>query len=355
MCGVIVAGFLFINLAACSPRKNTEESLMNPNRSSTADTLPRKVIVATVMLNFHGPVEARLETAKKMIDQAVVETAKKYPGQRLDLVVLPEHAIQSALRTSSAKEKSVPLEGAVFDTFSAKAKQHNTYLILPMLRVEGDRFTNIAVLFDRQGKQVGIYSKVHPVSIPDGSLEGGVTPGDHFPVFTCDFGKLGVQICWDMSYEDGFESLAKQGAEIVAIPSASPQTVRPASHALRGKYYVVTSTPRDNVTIFNPAGMVVSQMETSGVLVQQIDLSYAVLHWSPNLRNGQSLTEKYGDKVGYNYSEREDTGVFWSNDPAMSIGAMVKDLKLPQIDEHIEQDREAQNAARGGEVKSQKP
>ncbi len=328
---------------------------MNPNRLSTADSFPRKVIVATVMSNFSGPVEARLALAGQYIDRAAAETAVKYPGRRLDLVVLPEHAIQSAIRTEGAKKKAVPLEGAVMEAFAAKARQHGTNIILPMIRAEGDRYTNIAVVIDRQGKQVGIYSKVHPVSSPDGSLEGGISPGDRFPVFNCDFGKLGVQICWDMCYEDGFEALAKQGAEIVAIPSASPQTVRPASHALRGKYYVVTSTPRDNVTIFNPAGMVVSQMETPGVLVQQVDLSYAVLHWSPNLRNGQSLTEKYGEKVGYDYSEREDTGVFWSNDPAMSIGSMVKELKLPQIDEHIEQDREAQDAARGGAVGAHQP
>ena len=198
---------------------------------------------------------------------------------------------------------------------------------------------------------VGIYRKAHPVAaLGETELEGGVTPGREFPVFECDFGRVGIQICWDMSYDDGWAELARQGAEIVAVPSASPQTLRPAAYALRHRYYVVTSTPRDNVSVFNPAGMTEAQRTESGVLVHQIDLSHAVLHWSERLEDGRALTRRYGDRVGYVYSPREDTGVFWSNDPVVPIGAMLRETGLESMDEQIERCRRLQAACHSREA-----
>ena len=318
----------------------------SPMRKS--DSLPRKVVVATVMKNFTGPVEARLTTAEEMIDLAGEQAKAKYGG-RLDLVVLPEHAIQTEMRGAdiTAEQKAVPLEGQVLDRMAAKARQYHTYVVVPLIRADGKRYYNVAALFDREGKVVGVYDKVHPVGKAGSTeLENGITPGSGFPVFQCDFGKLGIQICWDMSYDDGFAALAKSGAEIVAIPTASPQTVQPSSHALRYRYYVVTSTPRDNATIFNPAGQVAGQTTTEPVLVQQIDLSYAILHWQDRLNNGQLLTKAYGDRVGYQYSEREDTGLFWSNDPTVAIGQMLKEQNLREMPDHVEADRKLQDRAR---------
>lgn len=354
-CLLIIALRFALASCAVAAGATNKNSKMNSERISVADLPPRKVLIGNVMHNFRGDLSARVDDACRMIDAAAQEAAQKYPGKGLDLVVLPEHAIQ-ATENAPAAARAVPLEGVVLEKMGAKARRYHSYIIVPMLLLETKKhegkdqpvYSNAAVLLDRDGNVVGTYRKVHPVADPNGlPLEGGVTPGDSFPVFACDFGKVGIQICWDMSYEDGWLELARKGAEIVAVSSASPQTVRPASYALRGTYYVVTSTPRDNVTIFNPVGMVAAQSTSGDVLVHQVDLSYARLHWSANLRNGQLFTETYGDKVGYQYSEREDTGVFWSNDPAKTIGSMVRELGLLQQTEQIERDRKLQDSVRG--------
>ena len=90
-------------------------------------------------------------------------------------------------------------------------------------------------------------------------LEGGTTPGPGFPVFDCDFGRLGIQICFDMLYADGWDALATEGAEIVALPSASPETVRPASYAREHGYYIVSASPRDRAAFFSPLGIIEAQ------------------------------------------------------------------------------------------------
>ncbi|MBT3603451.1 MAG: hypothetical protein HN521_10340, partial [Candidatus Latescibacteria bacterium] len=63
-------------------------------------------------------------------------------------------------------------------------------------------------------------------------------------------------------------------------------------------------------------------------LVHQIDLSFAILRWQPKLQKGALFTEHYGDRVEYHYSEREDVGLFWSNDPSLTIGQMVNEMGL---------------------------
>jgi predicted amidohydrolase len=232
---------------------------------------------------------------------------------------------------------------------AAKAREYQTWIVAPMiLREEGqqDLATNAAVLLDRAGAVAGVYRKVHPVADGRGILEGGVTPGNDFAVFDCDFGRLGILICYDMSYPPAWQAMADAGAEIVAVPSASPQTLRPSAEALEHRFYVVTSTPRDNASMFNPIGMTIAQTTNNKVLVHEIDLSYAILHWTANLEDGRALTRRFGNRVGYVYSSREDTGVFWSNDPTMSVGAMVKELGLREMAEALEYSRGLQDKAR---------
>ena len=302
-----------------------------------ADTPPRKIVVASALRDFKGSVEDRLALVAKITDQAAAKAKQKYSGQGLDLIVFPEFAICRE-QGRTAAERAVSLKGPVLDSLGAKAREHHTWMVVPMTLHEDDAeggFSNAAVLLNRAGGVAGIFRKVHPVVDDRGVFENGVTPGASYPVFECDFGRLGILICWDMAYEDAWDALAAGGADIIALPSASPQTLRPMAQALRHRYYVVNSAPREDASVFDPIGQTVAQVTRTGVVVQQIDLAYAILHWSEKLREGRALTERFGAKVGFSYSEREDTGLFWSNDPKVSIGAMVQELGLREMPEVI--------------------
>ena len=323
------------------------------NVMAKRDELPRKIVIGTSMYAMWGAypgLERRLDALGEIVDEMVHTAAETYPGAGLDLAVLPEDAVCGG-RTGSAAERSVPAEGPVLEAMGAKARQHTTYMVLPMFMAEDeDVYSNAALLLDRSGEVAGIYRKVHPVARKTASvLEEGVSPGRDFPVFPCDFGRLGIQICFDIAYEDGWEMLARKGAEIVVWPSQSPQTARPAARAVRHRYYVVSSTWRNNASIFEPTGRIAAQIrEPERVLVRRIDLSYMLLTWQPELRNGEALAEQYGDRVGYRYSEAEDAGIFWSNDPERSIREMVRDMDLEEARETVERNRKLQDALRGG-------
>lgn len=167
-------------------------------------------------------------------------------------------------------------------------------------------------------------------------MESGTTPGKEVPVFECDFGKLGIQICFDMEYDYGWNELARKGADLVVWPTASPQTAHPASRAMRHRYYIVSSPYRHNASIFEPTGKIVAQVRPpEEILVQELDLSYALLPWSPRLGNGAALTRRYGDKVGYRYYEEEDIGLFWSNDQQVAIGQMIQSIGLAEAEAEL--------------------
>lgn len=310
---------------------------------------PRKVIVASAISGFELfglPLAARIGVLSNFVAAAAAESRQKY-GRGLDLMIFPEGAV--AKGGDRPRESSVSLD-EIAPAFAALAKEFHSYLVVPAILSEaGGKISNAAVLFDRRGGVVGIYRKYHLAARLGSDVpENGITPGDTFPVFDCDFGKLGIQICWDMSYSDGWAALKKQGAEIVALPTASPQTIRPAAYALFNRYYVVNATPRDNATVFDPRGKAVAQVtKTGSTLVYQIDLSYRILSWSPQLDNGAIFKSKYGDRCGFLYDEREDCGVFWSNDPATPIDAMVRELKLETADEQVARTRALEQKARG--------
>ncbi len=302
---------------------------------------PRKVIVGTVMQAFwvkYPGLAKRLEQLEGIVDRMAEQSRKKY-GRGLDLAILPEVAVTGEI-SGDIVAQSVPIDGPLKQAFARKAREQNCYIVVPTYLLESKEkkiCSNVAILVDRKGEVAGIYRKLHlAVSTGSDSMEGGMTPGKEAPVFDCDFGKLGMQICFDMEFDSGWDQLAQKGAELVAWPTQSPQTTHPAARAMRHNYYIVSSTWRDNASIFEPTGKIVSQVKPPAqVLVEEIDLSYAILPWSSKLQKGEALRKKYGDKVGFRYYDDEDCGLFWSNDPGLTIGQMVRSIGVAEAGDEL--------------------
>ena len=318
----------------------------NAKGRSTSNSPPRKVIVGTAMQSFWGPypgLHNRLDQLAGIVDQMAALAKKKY-SRGLDLAVLPETAITGEAE-SDALAHSVPFEGPVREVFTRKAGEHECYIVVPTYLLDSREkklCSNAAILVGRKGEAMGTYRKIHlVVSLERGTMESGATPGDALPVFDCDFGKLGIQICYDMDFADGWTELARKGAELIAWPTQSPQTSQPAFRAKEHRCYIVSSTWRHNASIFEPTGKIAAQITPpQSVLVHELDLSYTLLPWSSTLRNGEALRQAYGDKVGFHYYEDEDCGIFWSNDPRTTIGEMTRAIGLLELEDEMARVRE---------------
>lgn len=335
--------------AALPPRALAFDS--ESKAKSTSASLPRKVVVGTAMQSFwvdYPGLQARLAQLGEIIDRMAAE-AKKAHNRSLDLAILPETSITGEVGDKGL-ERSVPLEGDVQQFFARKAREHGCYIVAPTYLLDSKEkglCSNAAILIGRGGEVLGAYRKKHlVVSLGRGTMEGGCTPGRELPVFDCDFGKLGIQICYDMEFDDGWAELARKGAELIAWPTQSPQTSQPAARARQNRCYIVSSTWRHNASLFEPTGKIAAQIKPpENVLVREIDLSYALLPWSSKLQNGQSLKKIYGEKVGFHYYEDEDCGIFWSNDPKMAIGEMVRNLGVIELEEERRAVREVYRKA----------
>jgi predicted amidohydrolase len=318
---------------------------------TTSNTPPRKVIVGTAMQSFWGRYPGlpnRLDQLTGIVDQMAAQ-AKQAHGRGLDLAVLPETAITGEAG-DDAVAHSVSFEGEIKDAFTRKAREHRCHIVVPTYLLDSKEkrlCSNAAILLGRKGEVLGTYRKVHlVVSLERQTMEGGATPGGALPVFDCDFGKLGIQICYDMDFGGGWAELARRGAELIAWPTQSPQTSQPAFRARDHRCYIVSSTWRENASIFEPTGKIAAQIKPpQSILVHELDLSYALLPWSSKLRNGESLRKAYGDKVGFHYYEDEDCGIFWSNDPKITIGQMVRSIGVLELEEEMARVRQFYRAA----------
>lgn len=315
---------------------------------------PRKVIVGTTMHNMFCPYPGlpnRLGELSGLVDRMAEQAALRYPGAGMDIAVLPENAVNGG-QEGTAAEMAYSLEGPVLEIMGAKAREHHCYIVVPLYLVD-DRekgiYSNAAALVDRQGAVTGIYRKVFAVVYRGAeTAEKGVAPGAEFPVFDCDFGRVGIQICYDMAFDEGWETLKRKGAEIIVWPSQWPGQIHAAHRALRGPCFVLSSTWRNNASLFDPTGHLLHEIREDGVFVEQVDLDYAILPWQRTLRNGTDFDEAFGPRAGYRYSEVEDCGIFWSNDPAMPIAEMVRSLDLETKAEETERSRKVLDRLRGG-------
>jgi hypothetical protein len=180
------------------------------------------------------------------------------------------------------------------------------------------------------------------VVLPEGrNFESGCTPGGDIPVFECDFGKLGIQICYHMEFDYGWSELARKGrAELIVFPTQSPQTSQPACRAMHNRCYIVSTTWRSNASVFEPTGKIAAQvLPPERILVHEMDLSYAILPWHPNLKKGEAMRARYGSKVGFRYYDDEDCGIFWSNDSSLTVSEMANSIGVPEADASLERVR----------------
>ena len=96
---------------------------------------------------------------------------------------------------------------------------------------------NSFILYDRKGKEVLHYSKVHICAFDD---EKVLSPGDDFYVGELDtekgIVKVGAMICFDREFPESARILMLKGAELILAPNACPMEINRLS-ALRTRAY----------------------------------------------------------------------------------------------------------------------
>jgi len=163
-----------------------------------------------------------------------------------------------------------PVPGPATRRLGEVARQHKMYIVACLDERDGPGVYCTAVLIDRRGRIAGKYRKV---TIPREELASGITPGDYFPVFDTDFGRIGMMICFDLQYTRPAQALAFQGAEIIFAPIWGGNETLASARCIENQVYLVICGYDMRSTIRDPWGRLLAEAaERPGVAAVDIDL-----------------------------------------------------------------------------------
>ena len=180
------------------------------------------------------------------------------------------------------------------------AKKYGMVIVVPIYEEHMPGvYYNTAAVIDADGSFLGKYRKTHIPQVDPGFYEKFFfKPGDlGYPVFETAYLKLGVYICYDRHFPEGWRALALNGAEYIVNPSATVaglskylwELEQPASAAANGVFIgainrIGTEEPWASTMnmgefygssyIVNPRGAIEAQASYGDdeLLVHEIDL-----------------------------------------------------------------------------------
>lgn len=285
----------------------------------------RKVKIASFGFNcgyFYGT------TSQEELIPIILNKLATVQHEHPDLVILPE----SVLRCSGAVDRSHEreLNRQLLDIMCQKAAEMKCYIVLSghePVEEYPELLYNLAIIIDREGKIVGKYRKVHNTA--DELTLRHALPGKEYPVFDLDFGRVGIQICFDIDWREGWQQLADQGAELViwtaAYDGGSPLNVYAAYH----RYHIATSVWSRHAKIIGITGHTIAEgSEWNGLALATIDLDTTLFHIDNQFQKLEKLQADLGEKVTIQGFTQENIFTLTSHDDAWPISRICETYGL---------------------------
>jgi deaminated glutathione amidase len=176
--------------------------------------------VALIQMNSQDDKAANLDQARRVIERAVAE-------ERPDLVALPEMfpLLSDDVGLKRAAAEPVPGGGA-YGMLQELAARHRIVLHGgSIIERDGEAIYNTTVVFDRDGRELARYRKLHMFDIvtPDGKEyreSATFTRGARTVCFDALDTRIGLSICYDVRFPELYVQLAKDGAKVILVPAA---------------------------------------------------------------------------------------------------------------------------------------
>ncbi len=240
---------------------------------ATADPGPRKVRVGTVYLR---PRQSTPENNLKLWCEQIDAAGKL----GLDIVCLGETITRVGTNASLADVAEL-VPGPATQRLGEAARRNNIWVVAGLTERARDVVYNTAVLLDRQGRVAGTYRKTH---LPREEWKQGVRPGQEYPVFDTDFGRIAIQICYDWFFPEPAAIFALKGAEIIfaptwgnTLPDRDGMVDGETTFRVRARdngVYMVPSVYDGSSLVIDPMGRILaSNAGRDGVFWAEIDLN----------------------------------------------------------------------------------
>ena len=181
--------------------------------------MARTVTSAIVQVAWTGDKESMIELHEKYVAEAASAGAQVMCFQEL---FYGPYFCQVQDTEFYSYAEAVP-DGPTTKRFQELAAKHGMVLVLPMYENEQAGFLyNTAAVIDADGSYLGKYRKTHIPQVKGFWEKFYFRPGNlGYPVFETAVGTVGVYICYDRHFPEGWRALGLAGAEIVFNPSAT--------------------------------------------------------------------------------------------------------------------------------------
>jgi beta-ureidopropionase len=180
--------------------------------------MSRIVKAALVQTSWTGDQESMIKAHEEYARQAASQGARVICFQEL---FYGPYFCQQQDPKFYAYAESVP--GPTTERFAALAKELGLVMILPVYEQEQPGVLyNTAAVIDADGTYLGKYRKTHIPQVKGFWEKFYFRPGNlGYPVFDSAVGRVGVYICYDRHFPEGWRALGLAGAQIVFNPSAT--------------------------------------------------------------------------------------------------------------------------------------
>ena len=178
--------------------------------------------VSLIQMNSVSDKQANLAQARALIEEAVRD-------ERPDWICLPEvwDFIGGNRRSKMEAAETIP-GGPAYTLMQELAKTHRVFIHAGSIleKVDGDeRIHNTTVAFDRDGKEVARYRKIHmfDITAPDGTPyneSDSVEAGNEVVAYDLEGFKVGCSICYDMRFAELYIQLQRKGCDIIMVPAS---------------------------------------------------------------------------------------------------------------------------------------
>ncbi len=200
------------------------------------------VRAALVQTNWTGDQESMTKAHEEYARQAAAAGAKVICFQEL---FYGPYFCQ--LQDPKFYEYAESVPGPTVERFQALAQELGMVMVLPVYEQEQPGVLyNTAAVIDADGKYLGKYRKNHIPQVNGFWEKFYFRPGNlGYPVFDTAVGRIGVYICYDRHFPEGWRALGLAGAKIVFNPSATSRGLssylwkleQPAS-AVANEYFI---------------------------------------------------------------------------------------------------------------------
>lgn len=282
-----------------------------------AQKLPREVWIATISQ------EGIVADSSKEMSSTILELMNEIAPLKPDIICLPEvFPFANIPKRPSLNQSAEKPVGPIIEPFAEFAKKHACYVICATYTEDKGKYYNAAVLLDREGHPVGEYRKMFPT---ENEMEKGISPGPaEPPVFETDFGKIGIQICFDSEWIEGWHQLSKAGVDIVFWPSAYSGGKK--LNALAGllNIPIVSSTRKDESRIIDLTGEEIAstgRWEPNWICAP-LNLEKVVIPSWPYYVHFKNMEARYGRAIKITTLHKEEISI---------IESISADLKVTDI------------------------